>query len=126
MFGPYLQIILFEMGYNLKGCARTYNLSMNFNHNIILDTQQKWEEICMEDIPYNMVRKAFIYLHSMKEGSFTKYLQFKILHNRIFTNKKLYDIGITDTSSCPYCNEDEETMEHAFLNCNAVKDFWNQ
>ena len=29
-------------------------------------------------------------VHQMKEGAFTKYLQFKILHKRIVTNKKLY------------------------------------
>ena len=110
----------------MKGCARTYNLLMNSNHNIVRETQQKWEEILMEDIPYNMARKAFSNLHRMKEGPFTKYLQFKLLHNRVFTNKKLYDIGISENSSCPYCDEQEETMEHAFLNCNSVKEFWNE
>ena len=61
----------------------------------------------------------------MKEGPFTKYLQFKVLHNRIFTNKKLYDIGLIDNSACPYCNEPEETMEHALIYCNTVVEFWN-
>ena len=114
MFGPYLPAIFFEMGYNMKGCARSYNLLMNSNQNIVRETQQKWEEILMEDIPYNMARKAFSNLHRMKEGPFTKYLQFKLLHNRVFTNKELYDIGITENSSCPYCDDQEETMEHAF------------
>ena len=37
----------------------------------------------------------------MKEGSFTKYLQFKMLHRRIVTNKKLMDMGIAETSNDP-------------------------
>ena len=125
MAGPYLPIVLFEIGHNTKGCAKTYNLLMNFNDNIVQDTQRKWEEILNDDIPYNIVKRAFHNLHRMKEGPFTKYLQFKVLHNRIFTNKKLYDIGLIDNSACPYCNEPEETMEHALIYCNMVVEFWN-
>ena len=36
MCGPYLPFILFKIGYNLKGCAKTYKLLMDFNQNIIL------------------------------------------------------------------------------------------
>ena len=125
MAGPYLPIVLFEIGHNMKGCAKTYNLLMNFNDNIVQDTQRKWEEILIDDIPYNIVKRAFYNLHRMKEGPFTKYLQFKVLHNRIFTNKRLYDIGLIDNSACPYCNEPEETMEHALIYCNTVVEFWN-
>ena len=110
----------------MKGCARTYKLLMNSDHNIILDIQEKWEETLMEEIPYDMVRKAFVNLHKMKEGAFTKYVQFKMLHKRIVTNKLLYDMGIVDASTCPYCDEPEETIEHAFLKCNGVKEFWNE
>ena len=39
-------------------------------------------------------------LHQMKEGSFTKYLQFRILHKRIVTNKKLYKMGLSENRDC--------------------------
>ena len=60
----------------------------------------------------------------MKEGSFTKYLQFKMLHKRIVTNKILCEMGIIDKSKCPYCKEPEETIGHAFLYCDMVKQKW--
>ena len=40
MFGPYLPYILFKIGYNIKDCAKIYNLLMNFNNNIVKETQK--------------------------------------------------------------------------------------
>ena len=72
-------------------------------------------------IQYNIFKFA-----AMKEGSFTKYLHFKMLHRRIVTNKKILDMGISESSKCPYCEEQEETIEHAFLYCETVKNFWGE
>ena len=62
----------------------------------------------------------------MKEGSFTKYLQFKLLHKRIVTNKKLQVMGLSNTSNCPYCGSIEESVEHAFFQCGVVRIFWKE
>ena len=126
MFGPYLPLILYKIGFNLKGCAKTYNLMMNFNQNIVLEVQQKWERILNEEIPYCIIEKSFIQIQKMKEGSFTQYLQYKMLHKRIVTNKKLYEMGMAITSNCPYCGTENETVEHAFVTCHTVKIFWNE
>ena len=61
----------------------------------------------------------------MEEGSFTKYLQFKMLHKRIVTNKVICEMEITDASICPYCEEPEETIEYAFLICDMANKIWN-
>ena len=121
MFGPYILQILLKIGYNIKGCANTYNYLMEFNQTLIIETQTRWGEILNEEIPFNVVEKSFKNLHKMKEGSFTKYLQFKMLHMRIVTNKKLMDMGIAEISNCPYCGESEETIEHAFIYCETAQ-----
>ena len=60
------------------------------------------------------------------EGSFTKYIQFKLPHRRIVTNKKLCDMGIKENSFCTYCMEPIETIEHAFIYCNTVTKLWKE
>ena len=52
--------ILFKIGYNIRGCAKTYKLLMHFNNNIVKETQNKWEESLNEEIPYHIVEKSFI------------------------------------------------------------------
>ena len=126
MFGQYIPILLLKTGFNMKGCSQTYNLMMNTNQNLVIETQHQWEVTLNEEIPYHIVERSFKQIRKMKEGSFTKYLQFKLLHNSIVTNKKLYSMGLSDTSNCPYCGNIDETIEHAFLNCRVVTNFWKK
>ena len=35
-------------------------------------------------------------------------------------------MGISETGNCPYCDEPEESIEHAFLYCETVKAFWGE
>ena len=126
MFGPYIPILLLKTGFNMKGCSQTYNMMMNINQNLVIETQHKWELTLNEEIPYHIVERSFKQIQKMKEGSFTKYLQFKLLHNRIVTNKRLYAMGLSETSNCPYCGNIDETIEHAFLNCRVVTNFWKE
>ena len=126
MNGPYIPILLLKTGFNMKGCSQIYNTMMNQNQNLVIETQQKWELTLNEEIPYHIVERSFKQISKMKEGSFTRYLQFRLLHNRIVTNKKLYAMGLSETSNCPYCGNIDETIEHAFVNCITVKNFWNE
>ena len=62
----------------------------------------------------------------MKEGPYTKHMQFKILHRRIVTNRIFFDKGMKYNSSCPYCDTLIETIEHAFIKCDMVKRLWRE
>ena len=84
----------------------------------------KWENILNEEINDTRMETAFLHLHKISEGSFDKYIQFKMLHRRIITNKKLLDMNIRNDSKCPYCEAAIETIEHAFLECPEVITLW--
>ena len=56
--------------------------------------------------------------------SYSRMFQYKILHNILFLNKKLYRIGFADSPLCSYCGEDDETFQHLFLDCNFSKSLW--
>ena len=109
-YGPHIPYILFKIGYQQKGCSNIYRILTNSNHDIIDQLKAKWENILNEEINNTQMEKAFQHLHKLSEGSFDKYIQFKILHRRIVTNKKLLDMNIRDNSKCPYCDEEVETI----------------
>ena len=85
-FGPFLPFLLFAMGHNQKGCSQTYNLLMDFNHDFITESKNKWEKVLLEEIPYGKMEKSLLCLQRMKEGQFVKHFQFKLLHKRIVTH----------------------------------------
>ena len=124
--GPFLPRILFEVGIATKGCNIIYNKLMVYNSNILIEVKNKWERVLNEEISYNSIENSFIAIPKMIEGPYQKYFQFRLLHSRIVTNKKLHVMKISDTNLCPICYETEETIKHAFLECQFVIILWNQ
>ena len=72
-----------------------------------------WTKICI--LP--CVTTYNIYLRSF---------QYKLLHNILFLNKKLYLFGITKCPLCSYCNTYDETPIHLFCDCESNKSLWLQ
>ena len=52
--------------------------------------------------------------------------QYKILHNILVLNKKLYLSGKTKNPLCSHCNTNDETPIHLFCECNSTKSLWLQ
>ena len=104
--------ILFEIGLTNKGCNKTYNKLMVYNSNIVTEVKNKWERVLNEEIPYGIVEQGFVAIPKMIEGPYQKYFQFRLLHSRIVTNKKLYTMKISDTKNCPICQGAEEHDKH--------------
>ena len=50
--------------------------------------------------------------------------QYKILNCIIFTNEKLYLIGVVDSPNCTFCKEVVESVEHLLFSCRISSDFW--
>ena len=69
------------------------------------------------DIPIHIIIKGFKVLSKMLEGSYVKYIQFKLLHNRIVTNHKLHAMNLRDDDMCSFCDASPETTYHAFITC---------
>ena len=53
-------------------------------------------------------------------------LQFKLIHNILFTKFKLLKIGKVDSSLCAFCSSDIETIDHLFITCQITVQFWSE
>ena len=54
-----------------------------------------------------------------------RWLQYRINHFILPTNKYLYRIGIIQSPNCLRCKSEIETLNHIFINCPGVISFWN-
>ena len=50
--------------------------------------------------------------------------QYKITHNSIYTNQRLYGINLCLSDKCKRCFTEVETLQHMFVSCLQVKRFW--
>ena len=70
------------------------------------------------------LKRAFILPHTVAYEPYVKAFQFKILNSIIYTNKKLFKIGYSESDRCSFCNNDSETLHHLFFNCPYSNIFW--
>ena len=82
----------------------------------------KWEDVTNSEI--SEWSKYFSLLKRCCRDTYLKNFQYKILHRIIPTNTFLYRIKQKETSLCTFCNEEEETIEHLFYDCNVTYNFW--
>ena len=53
-----------------------------------------------------------------------RWMQFRINHFILPTNKWLHRIGLVDSPICKRCNTHIETMDHMIVECPKVNEFW--
>ncbi|KAJ8028516.1 hypothetical protein HOLleu_30774 [Holothuria leucospilota] len=51
-------------------------------------------------------------------------LNFKILHNILFTNERLYKFGMIESPLCTLCGTETESLFHLFIACPVVNSLW--
>ena len=56
----------------------------------------------------------------------TREFQYKLLHNIIFCNDKLYLFGLTQSNVCFFCRKKVETYRFIFFECCEGSRIWNE
>lgn len=122
LFNCILPLTIKEIMSESKGSRRVYKL---LNTKIIEPKSQvKWSEI----FPYIDLNWSVIYNIPLKSCSNTKlhWFQYRILHRILATNDFLHKIKIKTDSSCTFCKNYPETLEHLFWNCGIISEFWEK
>ena len=56
--------------------------------------------------------------------TYSRQLQFKIVHNFLTVNNLLYKWKLKETNLCSYCNVEPETLINIFCHCHVTKTFY--
>ena len=56
--------------------------------------------------------------------SYTRVFQFKILHNILFLNERLFKCNLPNTKLCCLCGLVSDTPEHLVSTCKVTKTLW--
>ena len=57
--------------------------------------------------------------------NYARQFHFKVTHNILYLNKALFNIGISETKLCSFCNLADETVFHLFSHCQKSSELWN-
>ena len=93
-----------------KGVSNIYKMMLGRDKQIIENAVTKWKEKTELEISSFSMSKSFI--SNSKIDEYLRYIQFRTLHRRFFTNNILLKMGIKDSSICNLCNREEDSNEH--------------
>ena len=69
-------------------------------------------------------KKIYTLPKTISIDSYSRIFQYKCLNNILYLNNTLHRIGFSDTPLCSYCKNDNETMQHLFLDCKVSNSLW--
>ena len=70
--------------------------------------------------------KIYILPRIVITDSRIRIFQYKILHNVLYLNKKLFEFNKTNSPECSFCKCEEETTIHLFYSCRKTQALWTQ
>ena len=86
--------------------------------------QEKWSFILnRHNIIWNKIYRLPFYI---TKNSKLQWLQYRINHRILGTNKLLYKIKVSQNNKCTFCSDSIETIEHIFWTCPKVFDVWEE
>ena len=116
----YLNVLLSK---DKKGVSCTYRQLMGKNDNIITNACAKWTEKITTTIETFSMRKSFTKIN-MVDDVYLRYIQFRTLHRRFYTNDILFRMKIKNSSLCEMCNIEEDSIEHMLITCPKSDKLW--
>ena len=114
-FLPMLPEVLRIIQMNGKGCQDIYNIIQNKSDNIIPTLKEKWENLLNDDVCEDDIQNAFKVTQKSPKCVYNRYVQFKILHDRLNTRQLLHKMKILNTNECLYCTNqiDKQYMPYS-------------
>ena len=106
-----------------KGASSIYK-TLNQNRSVESKGREKW--VSLLDIDVEDWHNAFCFLKFTTRDTKLRWLQFRILHNILTTNRSVSKYRENQTDLCSFCKEHSETIAHLLFECNHVKIFWEE
>ena len=86
-----------------------------------LDSRPKGEDYWTNRFPSLTFNNRWANIFRMPKNFHDADIDFKIMHNILFTNEKLYKFRMIDSPMCSFCDCEIESIVHLFIDCGAVK-----
>ena len=110
----------------VKGVSKIYSQMKNTSSSSLDTAVEKW--CANSELDFNSfdLSRSFQKHHLIYKDTYLKYIQFRTLHHRFFTNEKLFKMGIKNSDQCGFCHSHTDSIEHMFLDCEISIHLWNE
>lgn len=85
--------------------------------------EHKWETLLELDDTFSWKSKYNALFNCTKDSKLL-WLEYRIFHSILGTNKYLFNCKITCNNKCNLCTKEPESIEHLFFYCHKSKQLW--
>ena len=103
-----------------KRVSTIYKLLLNRNNSIIEKACNNWNAK-VGNITETFDFRRFFSKISMFDDIYLRYIQFRTLHRRFFTNNILFKMRIKDSPLCNFRQKYDDSNKHMLIECEKVK-----
>ena len=121
---PCLPFLIQISNLSFKGCTHFYKNIKRTNRSILFQIKAKWEESLNDTVNFDQMKTCFSLCNKTTECTYLRYIQFKILQNRLVTQTLLKKMGKSESDACLYCKE-IDTQVHTLLYCISTIQLWS-
>ena len=108
-----------------KGVSNIYKLLKGKNTSVLENATNKWNEKIDFQLDVFSVKKSFSNIKKF-DDVYLRYIQFRTLHRRFFTNNILFKMKQKASILCDFCKDETDSNEHMFLNCVTIRQLWRE
>ena len=105
-----------------KGAADIYDIFLDST--LQSKGKDKWKGIL--EVTDEEWFSSFYALKFSTKDCKLRWLQFRILHSILTTNRSVAKYNENQSDLCSFCNKESETIYHLIWDCNIVKEFWHR
>ena len=102
-----------------------YYKEMNKTDKVLITANDKWQKI-IPKLECDMYFTAFKNVYKITNNSKLRSLQYRILHNALVFNDRLYKWKITSSDNCNNCNLEKENLWHFYSECTFAQNIWTK
>ena len=115
--------------YNATKAFNAYTVKCNQFYSMMISTKAKTPNSfkkLLADFNFSNPQDAFSIPYQSASETYVWSFQYRLLNFILFTNDKLFKIGLSDSDKCSFCGTYTEDLYHLFFNCSSVRVFWNR
>ena len=80
----------------------------------------KWRERLEKEVCWS---KVFNKINQIKDIKL-RWFQIRIVHRILATNVILYNMKVSNSENCTFCQAEKDSIQHIFWKCPCIKRFW--
>ena len=111
---------------SVKGSSQLYIIMKDSSNHILENAADRWNDKTDMDVLSFDLSKSFNFHHHKYRDTYLKYIQFRTLHHRFYTNDLLFKMGIKNSNLCSFCLEKTDSNSHMLLVCNTSINLWDR